>query len=123
MSVTHSVPTKWIYDFSEGSRELRELLGGKGAGIAEMARVLGPDRVPAGFTITRADIELGICGERGGAPDSIRFFHRAGLDYVSCSPFRLPIARVAAAQAAISDPRQALGGITPLRGDGRIDAP
>jgi pyruvate, orthophosphate dikinase len=44
--------TKWIYDFSEGSREMRTLLGGKGAGIAEMTRVLGPDLVPAGFTIT-----------------------------------------------------------------------
>src|SRR4051795_3036559 len=46
--------TRWIYDFREGSREMRELLGGKGAGIAEMSRVLGPDVVPAGFTITTA---------------------------------------------------------------------
>src|SRR5205807_2280747 len=46
--------TRWVYDFSEGSNEMRELLGGKGAGIAEMTRVLGPDRVPAGFTITTA---------------------------------------------------------------------
>jgi pyruvate,orthophosphate dikinase len=53
----------------------------------------------------RPDLELGICGEHGGDPDSIRFFHAAGLDYVSCSPFRLPIARVAAAQAAIASPR------------------
>jgi pyruvate,orthophosphate dikinase len=49
----------------------------------------------------RPDLELGICGEHGGDPDSIGFFHRAGLDYVSCSPYRLPIARVAAAQAAL----------------------
>ena len=49
----------------------------------------------------RPQLEVGICGEHGGDPDSIRFFHRAGLDYVSCSPFRLPIARVAAAQAAL----------------------
>jgi len=54
----------------------------------------------------RPDIELGICGEHGGDPASIRFFHLAGLDYVSCSPFRLPIARVAAAQAAIAAPRE-----------------
>jgi pyruvate,orthophosphate dikinase len=47
------------------------------------------------------DLKLGICGEHGGDPDSIAFFHVAGLDYVSCSPFRVPIARVAAAQAAI----------------------
>jgi pyruvate,orthophosphate dikinase len=53
----------------------------------------------------RPDLELGVCGEHGGDPESIRFFHDAGLDYVSCSPFRLPIARVAAAQAAITAPR------------------
>jgi len=47
-------------------------------------------------------LKLGICGEHGGDPDSIAFFDAAGLDYVSCSPFRVPIARVAAAQAAIS---------------------
>jgi pyruvate,orthophosphate dikinase len=49
----------------------------------------------------RPDLKLGICGEHGGDPDSIEFFHMAGLDYVSCSPFRVPIARVAAAQASI----------------------
>jgi pyruvate,orthophosphate dikinase len=47
-------------------------------------------------------LKLGICGEHGGDPDSIAFFDAAGLDYVSCSPFRVPIARVAAAQASIS---------------------
>jgi pyruvate,orthophosphate dikinase len=51
----------------------------------------------------KPDLGLGICGEHGGDPDSIAFFHLAGLDYVSCSPYRVPIARVAAAQAAISD--------------------
>ena len=51
------------------------------------------------------DLKLGICGEHGGDPDSIDFFHRAWLDYVSCSPFRIPIARIAAAQAAIKTPR------------------
>ncbi|HEY2638150.1 MAG TPA: putative PEP-binding protein, partial [Solirubrobacteraceae bacterium] len=49
----------------------------------------------------RDDLVLGICGEHGGDPDSIDFFHHSGLDYVSCSPFRVPIARVAAAQAAV----------------------
>ncbi|MDH4052552.1 MAG: PEP-utilizing enzyme, partial [Rubrivivax sp.] len=49
----------------------------------------------------RADIEVGVCGEHGGDPASVAFFHRAGLDYVSCSPYRVPIARLAAAQAAI----------------------
>jgi len=50
---------------------------------------------------TKLDLKLGICGEHGGDPDSIDFFHHSGLDYVSCSPFRVPVARVAAAQAAI----------------------
>jgi pyruvate,orthophosphate dikinase len=50
----------------------------------------------------KADLKLGICGEHGGDPDSIDFFHMAGLDYVSCSPYRVPIARVAAAQAALA---------------------
>jgi pyruvate,orthophosphate dikinase len=50
---------------------------------------------------TRPGIEMGVCGEHGGDPASVGFFHRAGLDYVSCSPFRVPIARLAAAQAAI----------------------
>src|ERR687885_560370 len=45
-------PTKWVYEFSEGSRDMRDLLGGKGANVAEMTRVLGAERVPAGFTIT-----------------------------------------------------------------------
>ena len=49
----------------------------------------------------RADIEVGVCGEHGGDPASVAFFHRAGLDYVSCSPYRVPIARLAAAQAAM----------------------
>ena len=53
---------------------------------------------------TRADIKLGICGEHGGDPASIAFCHRVGLDYVSCSPFRVPVARLAAAQAALRDP-------------------
>ncbi|MEM3852112.1 MAG: pyruvate, phosphate dikinase [Methanomassiliicoccales archaeon] len=52
---------------------------------------------------TRKDLETGICGEHGGDPESIRFFHEAGLDYVSCSPFRVPVARLAAAQAKLRD--------------------
>jgi pyruvate,orthophosphate dikinase len=51
---------------------------------------------------TRPDIKLGICGEHGGDPASIRFCQKIGLDYVSCSPYRVPIARLAAAQAAIA---------------------
>jgi len=51
----------------------------------------------------RPGIKLGVCGEHGGDPASVEFFHRTGLDYVSCSPFRVPLARLAAAQAAIDN--------------------
>jgi pyruvate,orthophosphate dikinase len=54
---------------------------------------------------TRPDIHLGICGEHGGDPSSVEFCHEVGLDYVSCSPFRVPVARLAAAQAQIKNPR------------------
>jgi pyruvate,orthophosphate dikinase len=66
-------------------------------GVGEMVRI-GVERGRR----TRPNIKLGICGEHGGDPDSIRFCHNAELDYVSCSPFRVPVARLAAAQAAIS---------------------
>ena len=65
--------------------------------LVEMAAKLG--------RATRPDLHLGICGEHGGDPSSVEFCHRVGLDYVSCSPFRVPIARLAAAQAAIKNPR------------------
>lgn len=52
---------------------------------------------------TRPDLKIGICGEHGGDPESVKFCHRVGMDYVSCSPFRVPIARLAAAQAVIED--------------------
>ena len=51
----------------------------------------------------RPDMEIGICGEHGGEPKSIAFCHKAGLNYVSCSPFRVPVARLAAAHAALAD--------------------
>ena len=53
---------------------------------------------------TSSGLKIGICGEHGGDPASIRFFHTAGLDYVSCSPYRVPIARLAAAQAQLEKP-------------------
>ena len=66
----------------------------KGVGIlVKMAAELGRS--------TRPDIKLGICGEHGGDPSTVEFCHNVGLNYVSCSPFRVPIARLAAAQAAI----------------------
>jgi pyruvate,orthophosphate dikinase len=71
-----------------------ETIDAPGVGwLVRLAAWVGRERKP--------DLKLGICGEHGGDPDSIEFFHMAGLDYVSCSPFRVPIARVAAAQAAI----------------------
>ena len=56
---------------------------------------------------SRPNIKLGICGEHGGDPDSVKFCHKLGLNYVSCSPFRVPVARLAAAQAAIEEKRAA----------------
>ena len=56
---------------------------------------------------TREDLHLGICGEHGGDPSSVEFFHRVGLDYVSASPYRVPIARLAAAHAALGDREEA----------------
>ena len=67
-------------------------------GVGELIEIAS-DRGKA----TRPDIKLGICGEHGGDPASVAFCHRAGLDYVSCSPFRVPIARLAAAQAAAQE--------------------
>jgi pyruvate,orthophosphate dikinase len=52
---------------------------------------------------TRPDLKIGVCGEHGGDPDSVHFFHSAGLDYVSCSPFRVPVARLEAGRAAVME--------------------
>jgi pyruvate,orthophosphate dikinase len=59
---------------------------------------------------TRPEIKLGICGEHGGDPDSVKFCHKIGLSYVSCSPFRVPVARLAAAQAALAEAKAAKTG-------------
>ena len=67
-------------------------------GVGELVRLA----VKAGRKV-RPDLEIGICGEHGGDPKSVAFCHEAGLDYVSCSPFRVPVARLAAAQAALQD--------------------
>ncbi|MBT5185580.1 MAG: hypothetical protein HOM01_02150, partial [Kordiimonadaceae bacterium] len=65
-------------------------------GVGELIKI-GVERGRA----TRADLKIGICGEHGGDPASVEFCHQIGLDYVSCSPYRVPIARLAAAQAAL----------------------
>ena len=67
------------------------------AGVGELVKIAAQ----RGRSV-RANLKLGICGEHGGDPDSIRFCHETGLDYVSCSPFRVPVARLAAAQAALA---------------------
>ena len=85
--------SKKIYESDPFAR-----LDQKGVGkLVKMAADLGRQ--------TRPDIKLGICGEHGGDPSSVEFCHKTGLTYVSCSPFRVPIARLAAAQAAIKYPR------------------
>jgi pyruvate,orthophosphate dikinase len=71
------------------------------AGVGELVRI----GVTRGRS-ARSGMKIGVCGEHGGDPDSVAFFHAAGLDYVSCSPFRVPVARLAAAQAAVKE-RQA----------------
>jgi pyruvate,orthophosphate dikinase len=72
-------------------------------GVGELVR-LGTQRGRA----TRPDLKVGVCGEHGGDPESIAMFFEAGLDYVSCSPFRVPVARLAAAQAVLaSEPKEA----------------
>ena len=75
----------------------------KGVGkLVQMAVKLGRDaRKKAGLS----RLHVGVCGETGGDPKSIEFYHNAGLDYVSCSPFRVPVARLAAAQANIKAKR------------------
>ena len=64
---------------------------------------------------TRPGIKLGICGEHGGDPDSVKFCHRVGLTYVSCSPYRVPVARLAAAQAAIEEKRKSAAAAKPAK--------
>ncbi len=68
------------------------------AGVGELVSIA----IEGGRTV-RPDLKLGVCGEHGGDPRSIAFFHRAGLEYVSCSPYRVPVARLAAARAALED--------------------
>jgi pyruvate,orthophosphate dikinase len=70
-------------------------------GVGELVR-MGTER----GRVTKPGLKVGICGEHGGDPESVKFFHRIGMNYVSCSPFRVPIARLAAAQAAIEEKKQ-----------------
>jgi len=86
------------YDTKIFEEDPFKTLDQKGVGkLVKMAVQLGRQ--------TRPDLHIGVCGETGGEANSIEFYHKAGLDYVSCSPFRVPVARLAAAQAAIKFPR------------------
>jgi pyruvate,orthophosphate dikinase len=71
-------------------------------GVGELVRI-GIERGRR----TRPDLKVGICGEHGGEPSSVEFCHRVGMTYVSCSPFMIPVARLAAAQAKIKEARAA----------------
>ena len=84
----------------------------KNAGILEQDPFESIDQDGVGKLVDKAvklgrqakeELHLGVCGEHGGDPASVEFFHRVGLDYVSCSPFRVPVARLSAAQAALRD--------------------
>ena len=87
---------KGYYDNKIYESDPFEKLDQKGVGkLVKMATKLGRS--------TRPDLKIGICGEHGGNPPTIEFCHNIGLDYVSCSPFRVPIARLAAAQAAVKN--------------------
>ena len=91
-------------------------------GVGELVR-LGTERGRA----TRPALKVGVCGEHGGDPESIGLFYDAGLDYVSCSPFRVPVARLAAAQAVLADERRSRGGapeqVAVLAPAGQSEAP
>ena len=83
-------------------REIRELLTPFGIETISAGDLGLPEPEETGATFqANAELKLGVCGEHGGDPSSIELFNRIGLDYVSCSPYRVPVARVAAAQAAI----------------------
>jgi len=102
--------TQMTYGFSRDDAEAKFLLAYVERQILPSNPFQSLDQVGVGKLVetavkagkgARSDIEIGICGEHGGDPDSIDFFHRVGLDYVSCSPYRVPVARLAAAQAVL----------------------
>ena len=86
-----SSPSTWSWA-SSGCRRSSRSTGTASAGWSSMA-------VPRAGP-TRPDLKIGVCGEHGGDPESVHFFHEVGLDYVSCSPFRVPVARLEAGRAA-----------------------
>jgi pyruvate,orthophosphate dikinase len=102
--------TQMTYGYSRDDAERNFLLKYVEDGILEVNPFQTVDREGVGRLMkmaveegrqTRPDLEVGICGEHGGDPDSIEFCHMIGQNYVSCSPFRVPVARLAAAQSAL----------------------
>ena len=103
--------TQMAWGFSRDDVEARVLLAAtSSSGIFGVSPFESLDREGVGRLVriaaeegraTRPDLKLGVCGEHGGDPDSVHFFHEVGLDYVSCSPFRVPVARLEAGRAAI----------------------
>ena len=81
-------------DYTNIGQNILNLRKGANLSQEQLAEIIG---------VTRPNIKLGICGEHGGEPSSVEFYHKMGLTYVSCSPFRVPIARLAAAQAALNE--------------------
>jgi len=85
---------KKVYDFDPFAKLDQE-------GVGQLVKMA----VEKGRSV-KSNLKLGVCGEHGGDPSSVEFFHNAGLDYVSCSPYRVPVARLAAAQAEVRNPRK-----------------
>ena len=100
-----------VTSLDEFLRKGRERFGSGGGGFQS-----GPSRKLIKWAVrdgreTKPGLKVGICGEHGGDPQSVAFCHRVGLDYVSCSPFRVPVARLAAAHAALSEPAAVAAGV------------
>ena len=107
-SMAESGQSGWIVD--DAAQTVFQIIVQKSTGESGgIVPLIDPNALfvaPSGVTdgkATRPELHCGICGEHGGDPSSVEFCHRIGLDYVSCSPFRVPIARLAAAQAAIAN--------------------
>ena len=96
------VPRKIKAPYLTPEEVLKIAEDGAKAGCKEALFTLG-DKPELRYKAARDGLKVGVCGEHGGDPASVAFFHGVGLDYVSCSPFRVPIARLAAAQAAIAE--------------------
>ena len=102
--------TTWGFSRDDVEAAVLRRLPGQGRVHRVAVRVASTPTASAGWSSiaaeegrrTKPDLKLGVCGEHGGDPESIHFFHKVGLDYVSCSPFRVPVARLEAGRAAVA---------------------